>query len=208
LKQRAKPYVNADLFENDILTVFLPRLAITRIRQNVRHEEAGRSTDNCSPHLTPVVIDLLSEALVWIVTFASHTTQPFQALDLTLFGVLKRRGQNQLPFGDDAGNPRFIKKVYCDFRSTMTDINIWGTFQWIGVIYNIVDWIQRASFDEIILRESRGFREFWDMILTSLWRIYRRGAKMRGLDGSTGLNQVIRHLNLSVLPAHARDIFT
>jgi hypothetical protein len=28
------------------------------------------------------------------------------------------------------------------------------------------------------------------------------------LDGSTGLNQVIRHLNLSVLPAHARDIFT
>jgi hypothetical protein len=31
LKHRAKPDVNADLFENDIRTVFLPHLAITRI---------------------------------------------------------------------------------------------------------------------------------------------------------------------------------
>jgi hypothetical protein len=154
------------------------------------------------------VIDLLSEARVRIVTFTPHTTQIFQALDLTLFGVLKRRGQYQLPFGDDAGSSRFIKKLYRDFRSTMTDINIWGAFRGIGLIYHIVDGIQRVSFDEIILRESGGFRELWDMISTSLWRICRRGAKMRGLDGSISLNKMVRHLNLSVLPAHARDTFT
>ena len=64
LKQRAKPYVNADLFENYVRTVFLPHLAITRIMQNVRNEEAVLLMDNCSLHLTPVVIDLLSEACV------------------------------------------------------------------------------------------------------------------------------------------------
>jgi hypothetical protein len=83
-----------------------------------------------SPDLIPVVIDLLSQARVRIVTFAPHTTQIFQALDLnldlTLFGVLKRRGQHQLPLGDDAGSARFIKKISRDFRSTMTDIKIWG----------------------------------------------------------------------------------
>jgi hypothetical protein len=84
----------------------------------------------------------------------------------------------------------------------------WRAFQGIRLRYNIVDGIQRVSFDEIILRESGGFRELWDMILTSLWRICRHGAKMRGLDGSTGLNKVVGHLNLSVLPDHARDIFT
>jgi hypothetical protein len=31
---------------------------------------------------------------------------------------------------------------------------------------------------------------------------------MRGLDGSTGMNKVIRHLDLSVVPVHTRDIFT
>jgi hypothetical protein len=72
------------------------------------------------------VIDLLSEAHLWIIAFAPHTTQIFQALDLdlSLFGVLKRRGQYQLPFGDDAGSAPFIKQVYCDFQSTMTDLNM------------------------------------------------------------------------------------
>jgi hypothetical protein len=40
---------------------------------------------------------------------------------------------------------------------------IWREFRGIGLIYNIVDGIQRASFDEIILRESDGFRELWDI---------------------------------------------
>jgi hypothetical protein len=72
------------------------------------------------------VIDLLSEARVRIVTFAPHATQIFQGLDLSLFEVLKRLGQYQLPFGDDAASARFIKKIYRDFRSTMTDINRCG----------------------------------------------------------------------------------
>jgi hypothetical protein len=110
------------------------------------------------PHLTPVVIDLLSEARVRIVTFAPHITQIVQALDFTLFGGLKRRGQYQLPFGDDIGSAHFIKKVYRDFQSTMTDINIWD-----GLISSIVDGIQHLSFDERILRESGGFRELWEI---------------------------------------------
>jgi hypothetical protein len=60
--------------------------------QNFPEEDAVLFMDNCSPHLTPVVIDLLSNARVRIVTFAPHTTQIFQVLDLVLFGVLKRRG--------------------------------------------------------------------------------------------------------------------
>jgi hypothetical protein len=105
--------------------------------QNVRNEEAVRLMDNWSPHLTPVVIDLLSEACVRIVTFATHTTQILQALDFTLFGALKRRGQSQLPFGDDAGRAHFIKKPYHDLRSTMSDIQIWRAFRGIGLISNI-----------------------------------------------------------------------
>jgi hypothetical protein len=127
--------------------------------QNVRSEEAVSLMDDSSPHVTPVMIELLSEARVEIVTFTPHTSQIFQALDLTLFGVLKRRGQYELSFGDDAGSARFIKKGYHDCQSTMTDINIWGAFRWIGLICNIVDGIQRLPFDEIILCESGGFRE-------------------------------------------------
>jgi hypothetical protein len=127
LKQRAKPYVNADLFENYIRSVFLPRLAITRTMQNIPEEDAVLLMDNWSPQLSHLVIDLLSNSSVRIVNFAPDTTQIFQVLDLdfALFGLLKRRGQYQLTFGDDTRSARFIKKVYHDFRSTMADINRW-----------------------------------------------------------------------------------
>jgi hypothetical protein len=129
LKHRAKPYVNSDLFENYLRTVFLAHLAIRRIMQNIPEEDAVLLMDNCSPHLTPIVIDLLSNARVRIVAFALHTTQIFQVLDRAFLGVLKIRGQYQLPFRDETGSACFIKKGYHDFRSIMTDINIWEHFE-------------------------------------------------------------------------------
>jgi hypothetical protein len=127
--------------------------------------------DHCFPHVTPAAIELLSTARVRVVvvTFAPQprTREIFQVLDLTLFGVLKRRGQYQLPFEDDPGSVRFINKMYHDqdFRMTMTMIkpNIWGAFRGIGVKYSVVDELQRISFDEMTLRESEGFKELWDI---------------------------------------------
>jgi hypothetical protein len=55
LKHRAKPYVNVDLFENDIQTVFLPDLAITGVVQNIREEDTIRLMDICSPQLTSLL---------------------------------------------------------------------------------------------------------------------------------------------------------
>jgi hypothetical protein len=74
-------------------------------------EDAVILMDNSSPHLTPAVLTLLSNARVRIVTFALHTTQIFPILDLTLFGVFKRREQYQLPFDDERGTVNFITKV-------------------------------------------------------------------------------------------------
>jgi hypothetical protein len=124
-----------------------------------------------SHHSTQAGIELLSTARVRVVvvTFAAqpHTTQIFQVLDLTVFGVLKRRGQYQSPLEDDAGSARFMKKMYHghDFRMTRTMIepNIWGAFRGIGVKYSVVDGIQRVSFDQMTLRESEGLKEPWEI---------------------------------------------
>jgi hypothetical protein len=124
LKHRDKPSVDADLFENYIQTVFLSHLLITCLIQDLREEDAVLLMENCSPHLTPVVRDLLSTTSLRIVTFAPHTTQIFQVLDLALFGVFKRRAQYQLPFDDDGRRARFTRKGSHDFRSTMANANI------------------------------------------------------------------------------------
>jgi hypothetical protein len=106
LKHRDKPDVNVGLFEDYLCIVFLPHLMITRIVKDPRKEDAARLMDNCSPHITPPVIEYLGTARVrvGVVTFAPqpNTTQIFQVLDFTLFGVVKRGGQSQLPLEDNA----------------------------------------------------------------------------------------------------------
>jgi hypothetical protein len=163
LKHRDKPCVKAELFEDYLRSVFLPHLMITCIVKDHRKEDAVFLMDICSHHITPAVIHLLWTPRVRVVTFAPQpqTTQIFQVLGLTLFGVLTRRSRYQLPLEDDAGSTRFIRKVYHDFRMTITMVepNIWGAFRGIGVKYWVVDAFQRVSFDEMTLSESEGFKE-------------------------------------------------
>jgi hypothetical protein len=165
MKHCDKPYVNADRFEDYLRSVFLPHLMITRIVKDPCKEDAVRLMGNCSSHITPRVIELLSTARVRVVAFAPHATQIFQVLDLTLFGVLKRRGQYQLPLEEDSGSTRFIRKVHHDFRMTITMIepNICGAFRAIGVKYSVVYGVRRVSVDEMTLRESEGVRKLWDI---------------------------------------------
>jgi hypothetical protein len=61
---------------------------------------------------------------VRVITFAPHTTQIFQILPVTLFGVLKRRLGYKLPFEDQNETVPFIMKVYSDFKQTMAESNI------------------------------------------------------------------------------------
>jgi hypothetical protein len=124
LKHRDTHYVNADPFEDYVQTVFLPQLLITHLIQTLREEDAVLLMDNCSPQPTPVVLDLLSTARVWIVAFAPHTTQIFQVIELALFRVSKRRAQYQSPFDDHSRSARFINNAYHDLGSTTADAKI------------------------------------------------------------------------------------
>jgi hypothetical protein len=113
--------------------------------------------DNCQSHLTDDVIGPLTEARVRVATFAPHTTQTFQVLDVTLFGVLKRRPRSQLPFEDEKETVGFIMKVYRDFKQTMVKPNIWGAFWVIGFEFDTEKEPYRLLFNEEKLRQTEGF---------------------------------------------------
>jgi hypothetical protein len=101
LKSNSKPYINAEIFLDYIRTVFLPNLAILRTLDEFADEIGVVWTENYPNHSTDDVISLLTEARVRVITLAVHTTQIFEILDGTLFGVLKRRPKYELPFEDE-----------------------------------------------------------------------------------------------------------
>jgi hypothetical protein len=96
---------------------------------------------------------------VRVITFAPHTTQIFQILDLIIFCVLKRRTGYPLPFENDNATAKFIMMVCRDFGGTMIQPNIRRAFQSLGFGYDPKTEPYRLLFSEKKLRESAGFRE-------------------------------------------------
>jgi hypothetical protein len=161
LRSNHRPYVNGEIFLDFIKTVFLPYLAWLRGLAECSAEDTVLFMHNSSVHVTDDVMCLLTEARVRIITFASHTTQIFQILDLTLFGILKRRPRYQLPFENDNAKVKRIMKVYHNFRQTTVPPNVWGAFHALGLDFNTRREPYQLLFDEEKLRGRAGFRELW-----------------------------------------------
>jgi hypothetical protein len=88
LRHRSKSYVNGKLFLEYINIIFIPYLNELQQSEEFAECEAVLLMDSCSPHMGEAVIALLASALV--VTFAPHTTQIFQVLDVVLCDALKK----------------------------------------------------------------------------------------------------------------------
>jgi hypothetical protein len=113
------------------------------------------------------VIALLTEARVHVITFASHTTQIFQVLDVTLFDVLKRHTRYELPFKDENSIVKYIMKAYRDFKQTVMEPIICGAFQALRFefefVFDTTSEPCRLLFNEENLKESADFRELWSI---------------------------------------------
>jgi hypothetical protein len=136
LKFNQKPYFNADIFFDDIRTIFLPDVDTSRGLAVFAQEIAVLLMDDCSAHVSDDAIGILTEARVSVVAFAPQTTQVFQVLILTVFGVLKRCPRYELLFDDDHATVIIIMKVYHDFTRIMVPCNIWRVFCALGLEFD------------------------------------------------------------------------
>jgi hypothetical protein len=91
LERRQKPYMNAELFRQYVTTVLIPFINRLRSNEQLVGKPAILLMDNCSIHTKSEIIKILRQHDVKAVTFRPHTTQVFQALDLSLFWVLTKK---------------------------------------------------------------------------------------------------------------------
>jgi hypothetical protein len=132
---------------------------------------------HCSADVNNDVTWILTEPRVCVITFAPHTTQVFQVLDLTLFGVLKRCPRCELPFDENDATVKVIMKVYHDFTQTMVLPNVWGTFSALGIEFYMRGEPYKLLFEEVKL--------------TFPWTNYRADGVLLASVGSTSLSKSI-----------------
>jgi hypothetical protein len=78
------------------------------------------------------VIAVLTNAGFRLITFAPHTTDVLQMLDVVLFGALKKRASGLEMWNEESGTVAFIIKLCHDLRQTMVEVNIWKPFWPLG----------------------------------------------------------------------------
>jgi hypothetical protein len=162
LKHRSKPYVSSKLFYKYLTKVFLPYIEELRTNREFADKVAILLMDNCSVHVSADVISVLTEHRVKVITWPPHTTHIFQVLDLSLFGVFKRKMSYKLPFEDEDGTAGFLKRIFHNLKQTLVETNIRSAFIMLGLTYDIRQTPYSLLFNERKLRESVGFRELWD----------------------------------------------
>jgi hypothetical protein len=158
-------YFNAGKFIASIRTILLQYIDTFRGRAVITQEIAVLLMAHCSADVSDNVIRILTAARVRVITFAPHTTQVVQVLDLTHFGVLKPCPRYELPFDDDNATVKVITKQYHDFTQTMARPNVWGTFRGLAL-----------GFDEL-------------SSVTFPWISYRADDVLLGSVGSTSLSK-------------------
>jgi hypothetical protein len=112
-EHRQKLYVTARLFQQYFIIVLIPVIEVFRTNQEFRGKLAILLMDSFSIHTKPEILTTLREHNVKIITFPPHRTQIFQALDLCLFGMFKRKMQDRLPFVNDSHPLSYTQRPPC-----------------------------------------------------------------------------------------------
>jgi hypothetical protein len=100
---------------------------------------------------TPEIFMLLGENHITIVTFAPHTTNIFQNLDFSFFGVFKTKEKFCMYQDDDKTFTATIAKLFRQFHSVATPENIHGNFVGAGFSYSVgaipyvFEWMDRSK---------------------------------------------------------------
>jgi hypothetical protein len=162
LERWEKPYVSAALFQQYRTTVLIPFINWVWTNDQLEGKPAILLMDNCSIQTRPEVLKMLRERDVKVRTFPPHTSQVFQALDLSLFSVVKQKLQYQLPLGNDDQLLTFIQKVLHLLKQMFVRDNVRNAFKMLGFEFNITKSPYILLLREEKLRASQGFRDIRD----------------------------------------------
>lgn len=163
LRRREPPYINEELFYEYITQVLLPFVSYKRRNTHYDHQKAVLMMDSCSSHISERILKIMGENNIIVLTFPSHTTNLFQALDLSFFGALKTNKQSSLgDFGEDSINEQITKLIH-SYQKTATCFTIRGTFRRVGLEPYETNWPFKLRFVEERVRENPGFKSLWDL---------------------------------------------
>lgn len=159
---RNPPFINKELFNEYIVSVLIPYISSLREKEEYSQEPAVLLLDSCSAHIDDEILRILGENGIKAIAFPAHTTNIFQALDLVLFGIFKKKKETQKSTVDQNKQAFLSSKIINAYEETMTGSRIRSSFHRAGFTIDTSKNPHRLIFDENLLKDNPGFKELWD----------------------------------------------
>lgn len=160
---RDPPYISKELFLEYLDIVLLPYITAVREKLRIEEKESILLMDSCTAHCDDSIKEILGKNNILIMTYPSHTTNLFQALDLSLFGVFKRN-KNKL---DTETTNKSLEETAINvikaYEQIATIFNILGSFKRAGIGQDMNSNPKRIKIDVEQIVTNPGFKELWNM---------------------------------------------
>jgi hypothetical protein len=125
-ERNSKPYVDGLLFESFLGHRLIPDMILMKTIPCYSKAEVVLMMGNHSSHVSGEIFGLIGENHVKIVSFAPHTTNVFQALNVPFFSVSKTKEEFWMRQDDDKTLAATIHTLVRQFHSVTTPENIRG----------------------------------------------------------------------------------
>jgi hypothetical protein len=162
--------------------ILLPYIARVRSNLGFTDEPAVLLMDNCSVHMRESTLRDFAALRVKMAAFPNHNANIFQCLDLSLFGILKKRIDYRLPLDRNDSMAMFIKCIFHNMKQTLFEDNVLHLSRLesgiISTSFPIASFSMNLHFARV-----RGSSHFG--VATILWGSYRSDVGMCDLVRST-----------------------
>ena len=154
--------MNENLFYKYIKDVMIPYIKDVRQIKNIMLEKAVLMMDSASSHCSERILKKLAKHNILALTYPSHTSNLFQALDLVFFGVLKKNKSRIYLDSEENFFTNQLLEIIEAYETTSTSRTIRSSFKKAGIIHSCEGDPERVVIDENEVRNNRGFQEIWN----------------------------------------------
>jgi transposase len=181
IKRRAPAYVDEELFHEYLSEVLVQYVRAVREKLEKPDEPGILLMDGMRAHCSERNMRLLGDHNILAIIFPAHTSNLFQALDLSFFGALKHiKITIEGDFQDDSLRD-VITKLLKSYEKTGTSFTVRASFIRAGFRFNIENNPYTLEFDEEAVKRNPGFQEIWEKNYTVEDLTRRRSLSKFGL---------------------------
>jgi hypothetical protein len=151
-----------DIFNEYIDEILIPAVISDRGLPGCNHKPAVLFCDDCCAHCSNAALDKMARNGIRVITYPPQTSHIFQALDVLLFGILKRANKYQRRDDMLGQGVDHVLRLFLAYDQATASTTIRASWLQTGFNHGNRNEARSLIVNEPKIRQATAFREVWE----------------------------------------------